>query len=30
MEEEYDEKRTEDNLETPILFKDVDFEKYLY
>ena len=30
MEEGYDEKRTEDNLETPILFKDVDFEKYLY
>ena len=30
MEEGYDEKRTEEKLKTPILFKDVDFEKYLY
>ena len=30
MEEGYDEKRAEENLETPILFQDVDFEKYLF
>lgn len=30
IEEGYDEKRTEEKLKTPILFKDVDFEKYLY
>lgn len=29
-EEGYDYKRTEENLETPILFQDVDFEKYLF
>ena len=29
-EEGYDEKSTEEILETPILFQDVDFEKYLF